>query len=483
MLTRMPVGAIAKLALFLFANLFAGHVHAFRVQNVPPVELENYPGGIHPGGMLRWNADPHEVDGVERSLQGGLRYSISGGSYEAFLDEFQWAGTPPSVAEFQTAVEQAFADWEQIDPATGLGTAIRFVPDLDTPVVAVSPQETLEEGARLNPGAEIDLRSFSHDFLGGRAVVYGDPYVDKLTLTSGIQDYQAVIISGADVEMSNNREWESLDSFRLTLSHEIGHALGLADVDLSHLRGCCRTLFYDDNLDISSREAARETLLNSFADLIDPLDPNNTPGLVLFEFCSDAERECASDPGLDTPGVDIHMETSFQARSQGPTNDEFAGRQFLYPFIKVTGDFDTDQNLSTADIDLLFNELEASEPRAWFDVNGDGVVNEEDPNFWVTSLIGTHFGDADLNGEVDFSDFLTLSSSFGRDGGWAEGDFDGTGDVAFPDFLVLSSNFGSSGAPINSVPEPSSTTAFLLAGISLVCVRRLYDKQNLERKN
>lgn len=53
-------------------------------------------------------------------------------------------------------------------------------------------------------------------------------------------------------------------------------------------------------------------------------------------------------------------------------------------------------------------------------------------------------GDADANGEVDFSDFLIMSRHFGTEveGGFLEGDFDLNGVVEFPDFLVLSRHFG-----------------------------------------
>ena len=37
-----------------------------------------------------------------------------------------------SAADFQVAIELAFAAWEVVDPATGLGTDLRFVPDLGT---------------------------------------------------------------------------------------------------------------------------------------------------------------------------------------------------------------------------------------------------------------------------------------------------------------------------------------------------------------
>ena len=87
----------------------------------------------------------------ERSLDGGLRYSLEGGSFEAYRDSFQWS-TLPSVAEFQTAVEQAFAAWTAVDPVSGLHTDLTFIADFATAVVGT---ETFT-GFDIN-GAEIDL--------------------------------------------------------------------------------------------------------------------------------------------------------------------------------------------------------------------------------------------------------------------------------------------------------------------------------------
>ena len=61
----------------------------------------------------------------------------------------------------------------------------------------------------------------------------------------------------------------------------------------------------------------------------------------------------------------------------------------------------------------------------------------------VEDLLGTTRGDTNLDGTVDFQDFLVLSQGFGRsDASWASGDFDGNGLVEFSDFLLLSSHFG-----------------------------------------
>lgn len=52
-------------------------------------------------------------------------------------------------------------------------------------------------------------------------------------------------------------------------------------------------------------------------------------------------------------------------------------------------------------------------------------------------------GDVGKDGDVQFDDFLVLSSNFGTSTNmtWADGDFTGDGAVSFPDFLLFA-NFG-----------------------------------------
>lgn len=61
-------------------------------------------------------------------------------------------------------------------------------------------------------------------------------------------------------------------------------------------------------------------------------------------------------------------------------------------------------------------------------------------------------GDADLDGDVDFLDYLTTKGSFGMDTGatWADGDFDGDADVDFYDYLAVKANLEQS----VSSPQP-----------------------------
>lgn len=136
--------------------------------------------------------------------------------------------------------------------------------------------------------------------------------------------------------------------------------------------------------------------------------------------------------------------------------------------VSVRGDFDGNGLLDAGDVDLLSITLRADQFDARFDLTEDRVVSNDDQRYWVEELVGTQFGDVDLNGTVEFLDFLVLSANFGQTGGWREGDFDGNGEIDFVDFLILSQNFSnSSEVTASAVPEPNtfSLGAFALLGV------------------
>lgn len=149
--------------------------------------------------------------------------------------------------------------------------------------------------------------------------------------------------------------------------------------------------------------------------------------------------------------------------------------QFVYYYSSTEdGDFNSDGMLDAADVDQLsavISELTNDKP---FDVTGDDRVDELDRQTWVQSekFANTFFGDANLDGVVNFPDFLTLSASFGSEGGWGAGDFDGNGEVNFPDFLQLSQNFGrTAGVRATAVPEPECSYLVALAAVCF-CMNR-----------
>jgi hypothetical protein len=124
----------------------------------------------------------------------------------------------------------------------------------------------------------------------------------------------------------------------------------------------------------------------------------------------------------------------------------------------ILGDFDQNGVLAANDIDLLSAAIRNNSSDSQFDLDNNGAVNIADHTFWVESVFGTLLGDADLDKQVLFADFLALADNFGQAAGWAGGDFDGDNDVRFADFVTLAQNFGLSGSAASTsfVPEPSS---------------------------
>src|SRR5205814_10516460 len=89
----------------------------------------------------------------------------------------------------------------------------------------------------------------------------------------------------------------------------------------------------------------------------------------------------------------------------------------------------------------------------------------------------TLYGDANLSGNVDLTDFTFLAANFnGTSKNWLQGDFNYDDKVDLTDFTFLASNFnkslpGSSTAALGAtVPEPASVGLVILT--AAMCRRR-----------
>lgn len=111
--------------------------------------------------------------------------------------------------------------------------------------------------------------------------------------------------------------------------------------------------------------------------------------------------------------------------------------------VQLRGDFNGDRQVDIIDLNLLATAIRLTAVDLTFDLTADDLVNQADRQFFVEELLGTVAGDANLDGSVNFADFLTLSHNFGKtNAAWEMGDFAGGPTVDFGDFLSLSSNFG-----------------------------------------
>lgn len=135
------------------------------------------------------------------------------------------------------------------------------------------------------------------------------------------------------------------------------------------------------------------------------------------------------------------------------------GRDMLGSHLANPADVNFDGEINALDVDSICSNLGSAELQ--YDVNLDSTVDLADVAAWIDER-GTVNGDANLNGVVDFPDFVQLARDFGRDSDtivWTSGDFNCDGMVSFSDFTVLAANFGrtaSATATTTAVPEPRS---------------------------
>ena len=133
------------------------------------------------------------------------------------------------------------------------------------------------------------------------------------------------------------------------------------------------------------------------------------------------------------------MQISYTA---GDGND--VGITYFEPIVEpgIRGNFNEDDLVDAGDIDLLTQAIRDNSTDDRFDLNDDGMLDEDDLNVMVTDVLNTRFGDTDLDGDVDFADFLNLSKGFGTDAGWSGGNFNIDAAIGNSDFRLMSENFG-----------------------------------------
>ena len=159
-------------------------------------------------------------------------------------------------------------------------------------------------------------------------------------------------------------------------------------------------------------------------------------------------------PGTYAVGVKATDSTDWVRRDQHKLQQQVFWIVAHYP-----GDFDGNQIISPEDMDLLTMAINDGSQDLRFDLNSDGVVSVGDRDRWLIK-VGSFYGDADLDGEVAFADFLVLSSYFGdMESSWRQGNFDLDEVISFADFLLLSANYGKKRSEsMFAVPEPGSAT-------------------------
>ncbi len=141
--------------------------------------------------------------------------------------------------------------------------------------------------------------------------------------------------------------------------------------------------------------------------------------------------------------------------------------------ISLPGDFNSNGQLDAADIDLLSAQVRAATNPPAYDLNGDALVNDLDRNVWVNDRKRTYLGDANLDGEFNTSDFVSVfqagqyEDNVVGNSGWATGDWNGDAEFNTTDFVAAFQAGGYEQGPrpaVAAVPEPA-TSLLVLSGL------------------
>ena len=196
------------------------------------------------------------------------------------------------------------------------------------------------------------------------------------------------------------------------------------------------------------------------------------------------------DPAGDPVSLDFSEEDvdAIVAFLQTLTDWDFlTDPKFSDPFV-LPCDFDDNGECSVTDLDTMLSEGPLAEgilvdaDNAAFDLNGDGVLDQQDVEKWLADAADANgfsqpyfFGDADLDGFVDVGDFNAWNTSrFSGSTNWSDGDFNLDGVVDGSDFNLWNQNkFSATGrfAPVG-VPEPNAATLLFAAMLGLGLVFR-----------
>ena len=145
----------------------------------------------------------------------------------------------------------------------------------------------------------------------------------------------------------------------------------------------------------------------------------------------------------------------------------------------IAGDFDGDGQLTALDINELTRQSASGANVATYDVNGDASVNSDDVKSWIRDLRNSWVGDANLDGEFNSGDLVTVLAAGAYEqnvpSDWSAGDFNGDGRTDTGDLVAALADGGyETGvrAAVSAVPEPASISLLGMAVLSLLGLRR-----------
>jgi hypothetical protein len=126
----------------------------------------------------------------------------------------------------------------------------------------------------------------------------------------------------------------------------------------------------------------------------------------------------------------------------------------------LAGDFSGDGVLDASDVNVLGQQIAAATNDASHDLTGDSLVNSDDLGFWVKDVKKTWYGDANLDGEFNSGDLVSVlqAGTFAANlpAGWHQGDWNGDARFDRSDIIVALQDGGYGHGPLAAVQPNGS---------------------------
>ena len=119
----------------------------------------------------------------------------------------------------------------------------------------------------------------------------------------------------------------------------------------------------------------------------------------------------------------------------------------------VVGDFNGDGALGIEDLSTLTTAIQSASVDTQYDLDGSGVIDLADRQYWVSDIKKTWVGDSNLDGAFDSGDLIAAFSGGEYEDGvagnstWSTGDWDGDREFDSSDLIAAFSDGGYDAGP------------------------------------